>query len=156
MIVCFPFQGSEIATVVYVVGKHWYQNWQHVYTAVTRGRSRVCIVADPQELRQSVETSPTKRFTRLKDFLEEKTAVLARQPQPSVPTDLRAAAAQANSCGVPEDELGGPGGQATVLMMTTDQAGCIPACDQPIQEGPDVNYSAEESQKVEDWPLEEW
>lgn len=47
------FQGSEENTVVYVVGKAGRQHWQHVYTAVTRGRSRVYIIAQESELRSA-------------------------------------------------------------------------------------------------------
>ncbi|XP_006859673.1 PREDICTED: DNA helicase B [Chrysochloris asiatica] len=64
------FQGSEEQTVVYVVGKAGRQHWQHVYTAVTRGRSRVYIIAEESQLRSAIKRSNIPRKTRLKHFLQ--------------------------------------------------------------------------------------
>ncbi|XP_028614967.1 DNA helicase B [Grammomys surdaster] len=66
------FQGSEENTVVYVVGKAGRQHWQHVYTAVTRGRSRVYIIAEESELRSAIRKRSFPRQTRLKHFLQKK------------------------------------------------------------------------------------
>ncbi|XP_029398310.1 DNA helicase B isoform X2 [Mus pahari] len=66
------FQGSEEKTVVYVVGKAGRQHWQHVYTAVTRGRSRVYIIAQESELRSAIRKRSFPRQTRLKHFLQKK------------------------------------------------------------------------------------
>lgn len=66
------FQGSEENTVVYVVGKAGRQHWQHVYTAVTRGRSRVYIIAQESELRSATRKRGFPRQTRLKHFLQKK------------------------------------------------------------------------------------
>ncbi|NWV37754.1 HELB helicase, partial [Grantiella picta] len=65
------FQGSEERTVVYVVGNAGRQHWQHVYTAVTRGRSRVYIVAEEPHLRRAVKNKNVPRKTRLQRFLRE-------------------------------------------------------------------------------------
>ncbi|XP_051026374.1 DNA helicase B [Acomys russatus] len=66
------FQGSEENTVVYVVGKAGRQHWQHVYTAVTRGRSRVYVIAEESELRSAIRKRSFPRKTRLKHFLQKK------------------------------------------------------------------------------------
>ncbi|XP_028725445.1 DNA helicase B [Peromyscus leucopus] len=65
------FQGSEENTVAYVVGKAGRQHWQHVYTAVTRGRSRVYIIAQESELRSAIRKRSFPRKTRLKHFLQK-------------------------------------------------------------------------------------
>ncbi|XP_042324079.1 DNA helicase B isoform X2 [Sceloporus undulatus] len=70
------FQGSEENTVVYVVGNAGRQNWQHVYTAVTRGRCRVYIVAEEANLKAAIARENFHRKTclqkRLKEALTEK------------------------------------------------------------------------------------
>ncbi|CAH6778632.1 DNA helicase B [Phodopus roborovskii] len=65
------FQGSEENTVAYVVGKAGRQHWQHVYTAVTRGRSRVYVIAQESELRSAIRKRSFPRKTRLKYFLQK-------------------------------------------------------------------------------------
>ncbi|NWU15902.1 HELB helicase, partial [Cephalopterus ornatus] len=65
------FQGSEEKTVVYVVGNPGRQHWQHVYTAVTRGRCRVYVVAEEPHLRRAVTNRNVPRKTRLQRFLRE-------------------------------------------------------------------------------------
>ncbi|NXP36524.1 HELB helicase, partial [Leiothrix lutea] len=65
------FQGSEERTVVYVVGHAGRQHWQHVYTAVTRGRCRVYVVAEELHLRRAVKNKEIPRKTRLQRFLRE-------------------------------------------------------------------------------------
>ncbi|XP_068937081.1 DNA helicase B isoform X2 [Petaurus breviceps papuanus] len=64
------FQGSEEDTVVYVIGKAGRQHWQHVYTAVTRGRSRVYVIAEESQLWKAVKQNSLPRKTRLKHFLQ--------------------------------------------------------------------------------------
>ncbi|KAM7244402.1 hypothetical protein CapIbe_005010 [Capra ibex] len=66
------FQGSEEKTVVYVVGKAGRQHWQHVYTAVTRGRCRVYVIAEESQLRSAIMRKSVPRKTRLKHFLQNK------------------------------------------------------------------------------------
>lgn len=65
-------QGSEEKTVVYVVGKAGRQHWQHVYTAVTRGRCRVYVIAEESQLRSAIMKNSVPRKTRLKHFLQNK------------------------------------------------------------------------------------
>ncbi|XP_060101018.1 DNA helicase B [Heteronotia binoei] len=65
------FQGSEEKTVVYVVGNAGRQNWQHVYTAVTRGRSRVYIVAEKAKLQKVIATKEFPRKTHLRKHLQD-------------------------------------------------------------------------------------
>ncbi|KAK2101873.1 hypothetical protein P7K49_019540, partial [Saguinus oedipus] len=62
--------GSEEQTVVYVVGKAGRQHWQHVYTAVTRGRCRVYVIAEESQLRNAIMRKSFPRKTRLKHFLQ--------------------------------------------------------------------------------------
>lgn len=53
---------------MYVVGRQSrYQNWQHVYTAVTRGVKQVIIVHNPSSLSHAVMRLPVKRQTKLKE-----------------------------------------------------------------------------------------
>ncbi|XP_064557964.1 DNA helicase B [Zonotrichia leucophrys gambelii] len=81
------FQGSEERTVVYVVGNAGRQHWQHVYTAVTRGRCRVYIVAEELHLRRAVKSKEIARKTRLQRFLREAIAETNNCPEqmPSPP-----------------------------------------------------------------------
>ncbi|XP_004675979.1 PREDICTED: DNA helicase B [Condylura cristata] len=74
------FQGSEEQTVVYVVGLAGRQHWQHVYTAVTRGRCRVYVIAQESQLRKSVRKQGIPRRTRLKHFLQDKLSVSCASP----------------------------------------------------------------------------
>ncbi|XP_074082306.1 DNA helicase B isoform X2 [Macrotis lagotis] len=64
------FQGSEEDTVVYVIGKAGRQHWQHVYTAITRGRSQVYVIAEESQLQKAVKQNSFPRKTRLKYFLQ--------------------------------------------------------------------------------------
>ncbi|XP_062989987.1 DNA helicase B [Elgaria multicarinata webbii] len=65
------FQGSEENTVVYVVGTSGHQNWQHVYTAVTRGCCRVYIVAEEAKLRAAIDRKNIRRKTSLQKKLKD-------------------------------------------------------------------------------------
>ncbi|XP_061176764.1 DNA helicase B-like [Saccostrea echinata] len=60
------FQGSETSTVVYYLGSSvsW-QNWQHVYTAVTRGKKEVYIVGSDMVLSKAISNRPNVRCTSL-------------------------------------------------------------------------------------------
>uniref|UniRef100_UPI00398E6F11 DNA helicase B n=1 Tax=Pristiophorus japonicus TaxID=55135 RepID=UPI00398E6F11 len=66
------FQGSEADTVVYVVGSVGRQNWQHIYTAVTRGRQRVYVVTSESDFVKAVTAKSPRRNTRLRELLQEK------------------------------------------------------------------------------------
>ncbi|KAM3924782.1 DNA helicase B [Leptodactylus fuscus] len=65
------FQGSEEDTVVYVLGTAGRQNWKHVYTAVTRGRKRVYIIAKLDQLDRAIANKARDRKTRLQQRLKE-------------------------------------------------------------------------------------
>ncbi|NXA33692.1 HELB helicase, partial [Eudromia elegans] len=73
------FQGSEEKTVVYVVGNPGRQHWQHVYTAVTRGRRRVYVIAEEMHLSKAVTNKNRPRKTRLQKFLRETIAEISNQ-----------------------------------------------------------------------------
>lgn len=75
------FQGSEEKTVVYVVGNPGRQHWQHVYTAVTRGRCRVYVIAEESHLRRAVTNKSIPRKTRLQRFLREEIAETSTCPE---------------------------------------------------------------------------
>ncbi|NXY46616.1 HELB helicase, partial [Ceuthmochares aereus] len=75
------FQGSEEKTVVYVVGNPGRQHWQHVYTAVTRGRCRVYVIAEEMHLRRAVTNRNVPRKTRLQRFLREAIAETSNCPK---------------------------------------------------------------------------
>ncbi|XP_032894249.1 DNA helicase B-like [Amblyraja radiata] len=68
------FQGSEADTVVYVVGSAGRQNWQHIYTAVTRGRKRVYVVTSQTHFIKAMTARVLQRNTRLREWLQEKLA----------------------------------------------------------------------------------
>ncbi|XP_032894153.1 DNA helicase B-like [Amblyraja radiata] len=68
------FQGSEADTVVYVVGSAGRQNWQHIYTAVTRGRKRVYVVTSEAHFIKAMTARVHQRNTRLREWLQEKLA----------------------------------------------------------------------------------
>ncbi|XP_069844400.1 DNA helicase B [Dipodomys merriami] len=96
------FQGSEEDTVVYVVGKAGRQHWQHVYTAVTRGRRRVYVIAEGSQLLSAIRKPNLPRKTRLKHFLQNKLS-----DSPEAPAD---SASQSSCCG----DGAGPGTQPSV------------------------------------------
>ncbi|XP_078273511.1 DNA helicase B isoform X2 [Rhinoraja longicauda] len=66
------FQGSEADTVVYVVGSAGRQNWQHIYTAVTRGRQRVYVVTSEVQFIAAMTARVHQRNTRLREWLQDK------------------------------------------------------------------------------------
>ncbi|XP_060067497.1 DNA helicase B-like [Ylistrum balloti] len=65
------FQGSECNTITFVVGNCKNQNWSHVYTAVTRGRSSVNIVGQEECLQMSVKKGKMPRETGLSHQLKK-------------------------------------------------------------------------------------
>ncbi|XP_075065584.1 DNA helicase B [Mixophyes fleayi] len=77
------FQGSEEDTVVYVLGATGRQNWKHVYTAVTRGRKRVYIIAKGCQLDQAVANKSRERKTRLQKRLKDVLPQSRAYPQPN-------------------------------------------------------------------------
>ncbi|KAK7149777.1 hypothetical protein R3I94_009172 [Phoxinus phoxinus] len=64
------FQGSESETIVYVLGDSIAQNWQHVYTAVTRGQKRVYVVGTESDIEGAIKKWITPRNTRLCWFVK--------------------------------------------------------------------------------------
>nr|XP_009670068.1 PREDICTED: DNA helicase B [Struthio camelus australis] len=79
------FQGSEEKTVVYVVGNPGRQHWQHVYTAVTRGRCRVYVIAEELHLKKAVTNKNIPRKTRLQKYLRETIAEMNSCPKQACP-----------------------------------------------------------------------
>ncbi|KAM5170861.1 DNA helicase B [Mantella aurantiaca] len=77
------FQGSEEDTIVYVLGTAGRQNWKHVYTAVTRGRKRVYIIAKSNELDRAIASKSRERKTRLQQRLKDKLSQSGAWPQRS-------------------------------------------------------------------------
>lgn len=70
---------------MYVVGKAGRQHWQHVYTAVTRGRCRVYIIAEECHLRSAILKNSVPRKTRLKHFLQNKLSMSCASPAEFAP-----------------------------------------------------------------------
>ncbi len=54
-----------------MVGSPYYQNWQHVYTAVTRGVRQVIIINNPSYLFQAIKSLPVERQTKLKNDITQ-------------------------------------------------------------------------------------
>ena len=79
--VCVCFQGSESEVLVYVVGSPMYQTWQHVYTAVTRGRKKVILITTDEALRGAINRKPYRRFTGLRNNLEKRFAKLSERSE---------------------------------------------------------------------------
>lgn len=77
------FKGSEENTIVYVVGNSGLQNWQHVYTAVTRGRSRVYIVANEEQLQAAIDRKRSFRKTYLQKRLRDAEKMVDSEPTSS-------------------------------------------------------------------------
>lgn len=63
-----------------MVGKAGRQDWQHVYTAVTRGRCRVYIIAEEAHLRSAILKNNVRRKTRLKHFLQNELSANCASP----------------------------------------------------------------------------
>ncbi|XP_059042238.1 DNA helicase B isoform X1 [Mustela lutreola] len=113
------FQGSEEKTVVYVVGKAGRQHWQHVYTAVTRGRCRVYVIAEESHLRGAIMRSSAPRKTRLKHFLQNE---LSRSCAP--PADVASPSRSSGECRGPSTQpSGSPFPPVTTSNVTTDIPG---------------------------------
>ena len=62
---------------MYVVGSPMHQTWQHVYTAVTRGRKKVILITTDEALRGAINRKPYRRFTGLRNDLEKRFAKLS-------------------------------------------------------------------------------
>ncbi|XP_064629473.1 DNA helicase B-like [Lineus longissimus] len=66
------FQGSEAETIVYIVSSSLYENWQHVYTAVTRGKKHLYILSRPGQLEAAIKRPARYRRTTLKEKIKKK------------------------------------------------------------------------------------
>ncbi|XP_012637864.2 DNA helicase B [Microcebus murinus] len=97
------FQGSEEQSVVYVVGKAGRQHWQHVYTAVTRGRCRVYVIAEESQLRNAIRKNNFPRKTRLKHFLQNSLSLSCAPP-----ADFPSPSKSAGDSGGPSTPLASP------------------------------------------------
>jgi len=65
------FQGSEADSIVYGVSGSGYENWKHVYTAVTRGKKNVVIVGQYEDLKKAVSKRPIPRQTALAEKIRK-------------------------------------------------------------------------------------
>ncbi|XP_046571566.1 DNA helicase B-like [Haliotis rubra] len=66
------FQGSESNSVVYILSpNNFYENWQHVYTAITRGRHSVYVVGRRATLNTIITRKVFPRKTTLKVKLQD-------------------------------------------------------------------------------------
>lgn len=72
------FKGSEAETIVYVLGDGTGQNWQHVYTAVTRGQKRVYVVGKEADIERAIRKMIIPRKTRLCNLVKK----VVSQPGP--------------------------------------------------------------------------
>ncbi|XP_041462964.1 uncharacterized protein LOC121413996 isoform X2 [Lytechinus variegatus] len=69
------YQGSETDHIVYVLSPNSpYENRQHLYTAITRGRKGCIIIGTPSRLITVIKKDPRERFTSLARFLKENLA----------------------------------------------------------------------------------
>ncbi|NXI92142.1 HELB helicase, partial [Psophia crepitans] len=129
------FQGSEEKTVVYVVGNAGRQHWQHVYTAVTRGRCRVYVIAEETHLRRAVTNKNVPRKTRLQRFLREAMAEPSNCPkQTSSPLtkSWQSEEAETQSVSVaqgapdpPEPPVGLMKQEGSAALSEQEQTGCL-------------------------------
>lgn len=66
---------------MFVLGEAGNQNWKHVYTAVTRGRKRVYIIAKKDALNRAIATKYRERKTRLQQCLKDRLSNSGAWPQ---------------------------------------------------------------------------
>ncbi|XP_006633635.2 DNA helicase B [Lepisosteus oculatus] len=104
------FQGSEAETIVYALSDGRGENWQHIYTAVTRGRRRVYVVGNKDALKNAVERSIPVRNTQLKEMvrkeLNKRNQATSSTPHraPSGPSSTPSTSLSANSQRLPQDQ----------------------------------------------------
>ncbi|XP_071589573.1 DNA helicase B [Heliangelus exortis] len=148
------FQGSEEKTVVYVVGNPGRQHWQHVYTAVTRGRCRVYVIAEEQHLKRAVTNKNMPRKTRLQRFLREAITETSRCPkQASFPFMKSCQSQELETHSAPVTQgASGPSEPLTELMnqeglatLREDQRGHLLQSPCKRQESLDENSTAQDS-----------
>eukprot|EP00057_Strongylocentrotus_purpuratus_P012377 XP_011666851.1 PREDICTED: uncharacterized protein LOC105439490 [Strongylocentrotus purpuratus] len=79
------YQGSEVDYIVYVISSNcFHENWQHLYTAITRGCKGCIIVGTPARLQEVVKTNPRPRQTSLARFLRENLRELMIRSRPNL------------------------------------------------------------------------
>ncbi|CAI5785554.1 UvrD_C_2 domain-containing protein [Podarcis lilfordi] len=115
------FQGSEENTIVYVVGDTPRQNWQHVYTAITRGRCRVYIIAEEDKLQAVIKKKSFHRKTHLKAFMKD-----AHSEQTS-PQKIWQSQQENDTCDFASHSGNNQGEPAVSLKMEVDDAAVEPA-----------------------------
>lgn len=125
------FQGSEERTVVYVVGQAGRQHWQHVYTAVTRGRCRVYVVAAEAQLRSAITKNSVPRRTHLKHFLQKQLSLSSAAPADHI-----------SPCSSSELFSGPPGTQLPFVPAPAH------AADSTLKDGP-----GSQTLEISDWIL---
>ncbi|XP_016098398.1 DNA helicase B-like isoform X2 [Sinocyclocheilus grahami] len=138
------FQGSEAETIVYILGDSRAQNWQHVYTAVTRGQKRVYVVGRERDLEGAIKRWITPRNTRLCHFV---TNVVSQQgPEDS----LTQSACSQSQVETPVNHNFGPSQSTPVALQTPSrpQKHSRPSCAQNLYESgqshPTSNSSLQE------------
>nr|XP_009929928.1 PREDICTED: DNA helicase B [Opisthocomus hoazin] len=155
------FQGSEVDTIVYVVGNPGRQHWQHVYTAVTRGRCRVYVIAEELHLQRAVTNKNMPRKTRLQRFLREaiaETSNCRKETSSALEKSWQSQELEAPSALVTEDAPD-PSGPRTDLVKQEgltalgreEQTGNLQRS--PCKRQESLAESAEDTTTVQDSPL---
>lgn len=161
-------QGSEIDTVVYVLGSPIYQDWRHVYTAVTRGVRQVVVVHDPNHLKKVVmENKPFQRWTKLGEFLAKdlNTPSISDEEESDPETDILTPSASAGdnenddvfhsqSFGTGYSPCGRPASSAS---LETTHSSCHAAASSTIpikEEAWEDEFQDEGDDEVLAWALE--
>ncbi|CAB4054622.1 HELB [Lepeophtheirus salmonis] len=67
--------------IVYSVSNSRNENWQHVYTAITRGKKKVIIIGSKLHLEAAILRDPKPRQTRLKSLLDDLLNSLSENPR---------------------------------------------------------------------------
>ncbi|XP_035753876.1 DNA helicase B, partial [Egretta garzetta] len=120
------FQGSEEKTVVYVVGNPGRQHWQHVYTAVTRGRCRVYVIAEEMHLRRAVTNKNVPRKTRLQRFLKEAIADTSDCPKQTSSPLTKSWQSQELATGSVSVTQGAPDPPEPLTDLTDQEGSAVP------------------------------
>ncbi|XP_033018481.1 DNA helicase B [Lacerta agilis] len=121
------FQGSEENTIVYVVGDTPHQNWQHVYTAITRGRCRVYIIAEEAKLQAVIAKKSFRRKTRLKAFMKDALAEETDVSEQTSPQKSWQSQQENDTCDVASRSGNSRGEPAVSHKMEVDDAVVEPA-----------------------------
>ncbi|NWQ75739.1 HELB helicase, partial [Columbina picui] len=155
------FQGSEEKTIVYVVGNPGRQHWQHVYTAVTRGRCRVYIVAEEMHLRRAITNKNVPRKTRLQRFLREAIAETSNCPSQTSSPLTKSQQSQALETGSAAVTRGAPDPPEPLADSVQQEEGSAVLNKEQLghfQQSPckrqhSLGENSEDAETVEDSPL---